>query len=198
MGDALPDALERRIGHEARERLRAARIGIAGAGGLGSNIAVMLARSGVGELVVADFDVVDEGTSTVSTTSASIWAVPRSRRSPSSSSPSARARACVRCAPASRPRTPGGSSRGATSSARPSTTPRPRRFSPRSSSPCPRVRARRWQRHGGRGPGERDRHEAGEPALLRLRRTARRTSGRPGRFSPRASRSAPPSRLFSP
>ena len=48
VGDALPDALERRIGHEARERLRAARIGIAGAGGLGSNIAVMLARSGGG------------------------------------------------------------------------------------------------------------------------------------------------------
>lgn len=54
-----PDALEARIGHAARERLRAARIGVAGAGGLGSNIAVMLARSGVGELVVADFDVVD-------------------------------------------------------------------------------------------------------------------------------------------
>ena len=53
VGDALPDALERRIGREARERLRAARIGVAGAGGLGSNIAVMLARSGVGELVVA-------------------------------------------------------------------------------------------------------------------------------------------------
>lgn len=57
---APPDALERRIGREARERLRAARIGVAGAGGLGSNIAVMLARSGVGELVVADFDAVDE------------------------------------------------------------------------------------------------------------------------------------------
>ena len=55
-----PDALEQRIGHEARGRLRAARIGVAGAGGLGSNIAVMLARSGVGELVIADFDVVDE------------------------------------------------------------------------------------------------------------------------------------------
>ena len=60
-GDAPSDALERRIGREARECLRAARIGVAGAGGLGSNIAVMLARSGVGELVVADFDAVDEG-----------------------------------------------------------------------------------------------------------------------------------------
>jgi len=35
------------------------RIGIAGAGGLGSNCAVALARSGIGTLVVADFDVVE-------------------------------------------------------------------------------------------------------------------------------------------
>ncbi len=33
-------------------------VGIAGAGGLGSNIAVALARSGIGTLVIADFDVV--------------------------------------------------------------------------------------------------------------------------------------------
>lgn len=36
-----------------------ARIGIAGLGGMGSNAAVMLARSGVGTLVLADFDAVD-------------------------------------------------------------------------------------------------------------------------------------------
>ena len=54
------DPLEQRIGHTARERLAKARIGIAGAGGLGSNIAMMLARSGVGHLVIADFDTVDE------------------------------------------------------------------------------------------------------------------------------------------
>lgn len=35
-------------------------VGIAGCGGLGSNCAVALARAGVGELVIADFDVVDE------------------------------------------------------------------------------------------------------------------------------------------
>lgn len=35
-------------------------VGIAGLGGLGSNIAVMLARSGVRRFVLADFDVVDE------------------------------------------------------------------------------------------------------------------------------------------
>ncbi len=44
-----------------RARLRDARVGIAGAGGLGSNCAAALARSGVGTLVVADFDTVSEG-----------------------------------------------------------------------------------------------------------------------------------------
>jgi sulfur carrier protein ThiS adenylyltransferase len=34
------------------------RVGIAGAGGLGSNCAVALARSGIGKLVICDFDVV--------------------------------------------------------------------------------------------------------------------------------------------
>jgi sulfur carrier protein ThiS adenylyltransferase len=36
--------------------LRAATVGIAGAGGLGSNVAVVLARAGVGRLVIADHD----------------------------------------------------------------------------------------------------------------------------------------------
>jgi sulfur carrier protein ThiS adenylyltransferase len=35
-------------------------VGIAGAGGLGSNCAVALVRSGIGELVIADFDVIEE------------------------------------------------------------------------------------------------------------------------------------------
>lgn len=35
------------------------RVGIAGAGGLGSNCAVALARSGVGTLVIADFDIIE-------------------------------------------------------------------------------------------------------------------------------------------
>lgn len=39
-------------------RLRGARVGLAGAGGLGSNCAMLLARSGIGHLVIADFDVV--------------------------------------------------------------------------------------------------------------------------------------------
>jgi sulfur carrier protein ThiS adenylyltransferase len=40
------------------EKLRAARVGVAGLGGLGSNVAVALTRLGVGHLVLADFDVV--------------------------------------------------------------------------------------------------------------------------------------------
>lgn len=35
-------------------------VGIAGAGGLGSNCAVALARSGIGKLIIADFDSVSE------------------------------------------------------------------------------------------------------------------------------------------
>ena len=41
---------------EMAGRLSASTVGIAGAGGLGSNCAVALARSGVGNLVVVDFD----------------------------------------------------------------------------------------------------------------------------------------------
>jgi sulfur carrier protein ThiS adenylyltransferase len=41
-------------------RLRKASVGIAGAGGLGSNAAVALARAGVGRLVVVDFDRVEK------------------------------------------------------------------------------------------------------------------------------------------
>lgn len=41
------------------ERVRQGVVGIAGLGGLGSTIAVALARTGVGKLVLADFDVVE-------------------------------------------------------------------------------------------------------------------------------------------
>ncbi len=40
-------------------RIRGACVGIAGAGGLGSAVAVALARLGIGRLVIADFDVVE-------------------------------------------------------------------------------------------------------------------------------------------
>jgi len=39
--------------------LRQSTVGIAGAGGLGSNVAIALARAGIGRLVIADFDKVE-------------------------------------------------------------------------------------------------------------------------------------------
>ncbi len=44
---------------EVKEHLLQFRVGIAGAGGLGSNCAIALARSGVGTLVICDFDYVE-------------------------------------------------------------------------------------------------------------------------------------------
>ncbi len=46
--------------NEIKEILKTKKVGIAGCGGLGSNCAVALARVGVGKLVIADFDVVEE------------------------------------------------------------------------------------------------------------------------------------------
>lgn len=42
-----------------KEHLSKFRVGIAGAGGLGSNCAAALARSGIGTLVISDFDIVE-------------------------------------------------------------------------------------------------------------------------------------------
>ena len=44
---------------EIKDHLSQFRVGIAGAGGLGSNCAVALARCGVGTLVISDFDVIE-------------------------------------------------------------------------------------------------------------------------------------------
>ena len=41
------------------EKMKTAHVGIAGLGGLGSNIAVALARSGIGHLTLVDFDAVE-------------------------------------------------------------------------------------------------------------------------------------------
>ncbi len=46
--------------NEIKNRLSGKTVGIAGAGGLGSNCAVALARVGVCKLIIADFDVVSE------------------------------------------------------------------------------------------------------------------------------------------
>ncbi len=45
---------------EIKAHLSKFRVGIAGAGGLGSNCAVALARSGVGTLVISDFDIIEQ------------------------------------------------------------------------------------------------------------------------------------------
>ncbi len=55
----LEAAFDARFPVEIKRKLRNAKVAIAGLGGLGSNIAVMLARSGVGHLLLVDFDVVD-------------------------------------------------------------------------------------------------------------------------------------------
>jgi len=44
---------------EVQRQIKKSRIGIAGAGGLGSHVAIALARIGIGRLVVADFDLVE-------------------------------------------------------------------------------------------------------------------------------------------
>lgn len=57
--EELERAFDARFPRAVRERLAAARVAVAGLGGLGSNIAIMLARSGVGHLFLVDFDRVD-------------------------------------------------------------------------------------------------------------------------------------------
>lgn len=52
-------ALEDRHGAELHEKLDRATVAVCGLGGLGSNIAIALARAGVGHLILIDFDTVD-------------------------------------------------------------------------------------------------------------------------------------------
>ena len=57
--EKLDRAFDARFPDEMQDKLRGAKVAVAGLGGLGSNIAVMLARSGIGHLFLVDFDVVD-------------------------------------------------------------------------------------------------------------------------------------------
>lgn len=52
-------ALEERQTKEVRRKLKEGTVAVAGLGGLGSNIALMLARTGIKKLLLADFDIVD-------------------------------------------------------------------------------------------------------------------------------------------
>lgn len=58
-GNLLHSGLARYLTPAQLTRLRSVRVGIAGAGGLGSNAALMLARSGVEHFLIIDHDVVD-------------------------------------------------------------------------------------------------------------------------------------------
>ena len=53
------NALEERHGKELQQAFSSATVAICGLGGLGSNIAIALARAGVGRLILIDFDRVD-------------------------------------------------------------------------------------------------------------------------------------------
>ena len=53
------DALISRHGEELHKRVSSATVAVCGLGGLGSNIATALARSGIGKLLLIDFDCVD-------------------------------------------------------------------------------------------------------------------------------------------
>lgn len=55
----LRAGLTRYLKPDQLERLASARVGIAGAGGLGSNAAMLLARSGIEKMVIADHDSLD-------------------------------------------------------------------------------------------------------------------------------------------
>lgn len=60
MPDALERGLSRYFSPQQLFKLANARVGIAGAGGLGSNTAMLLARSGIQHMLICDFDIVDE------------------------------------------------------------------------------------------------------------------------------------------
>lgn len=57
--EEMRDALISRNGAQLQEKFEAASIAVCGLGGLGSNIAVSLARAGVGKLIIIDYDKVD-------------------------------------------------------------------------------------------------------------------------------------------
>ncbi len=53
------NALEERHGKELQQAFSSAMVAVCGLGGLGSNIAIALARAGIGKLILIDFDRVD-------------------------------------------------------------------------------------------------------------------------------------------
>ncbi|GMQ58208.1 thiamine biosynthesis protein ThiF [Vallitalea sediminicola] len=58
-GDELESMLMARHTPNVHKKIKKGKVAIAGLGGLGSNIAIMLARTGIGELFLVDFDIVE-------------------------------------------------------------------------------------------------------------------------------------------
>ena len=52
-------AFEQRHGKELQKKFSGATVAVCGLGGLGSNISIALARAGIGQLILIDFDRVD-------------------------------------------------------------------------------------------------------------------------------------------
>ncbi|MDD7719407.1 MAG: sulfur carrier protein ThiS adenylyltransferase ThiF [Eubacteriaceae bacterium] len=57
--EEMQEALRERIGGELLQKYEKATVAVCGLGGLGSNIAISLARAGIGKLILIDFDTVD-------------------------------------------------------------------------------------------------------------------------------------------
>lgn len=57
--ETIEKAFDQRFPLSVKRKFQAGRVAIAGLGGLGSNIAISLARSGVGNILLVDFDKVD-------------------------------------------------------------------------------------------------------------------------------------------
>ena len=57
--EVLQEELVKRCGSDAGDKLQQAKVAVVGLGGLGSNIAILLARMGIGHLHLIDFDKVD-------------------------------------------------------------------------------------------------------------------------------------------
>ena len=57
--EEMQQTLEARHGKELQKKFTNSTVAICGLGGLGSNIAVALARAGIGKLILIDFDKVD-------------------------------------------------------------------------------------------------------------------------------------------
>ncbi len=57
--EEMIDALKKRNGAKLQDKFSDATVAVCGLGGLGSNIAISLARTGIGKLILIDFDRVD-------------------------------------------------------------------------------------------------------------------------------------------